>query len=228
MADFKTHLTIGSAVGFILATFSYVWQWVDNVLYALIVFLVTSIASFLPDMDSDSGLPVKIIFTIYGYFAAGVTVYYTYKQGLGVFLGLLLAAVVYFLVYVVIAKIFEKYTRHRGIFHSIPAALISFFLTLYLLKGSQIPLRTQFAIALGTFVGYLTHLILDEIWSLKYITEEEGRVSLRVKKSFGTALDFGFSGGRSYLAGLIAWALVFILFLLTLSTIKQIYFALLR
>ncbi len=227
MADFKTHLSIGSAVGFLLATFSYVWHWVESITMAITVFLVTSVASFLPDMDSDSGLPVKIIFTVYGYLVAGVIIFYTY-QSVGLVPSLLFAAAGFWTVYAVVARIFQKYTRHRGIFHSIPAALLAFFLSLLLTNATNLEYSAKFALSLGAFTGYLTHLILDEIWGLKYITDEEGRMHLTRKKSFGTALDFGFSGNQSNTSGLIAWALVFILFLVTLPTIKKIYFAFLQ
>ncbi len=225
MADFKTHLTIGSAVGFLIAVFGYVWDWIGNVSMAIIVFILTSIASFLPDTDSDSGLPVKIIFTVYGYFVAGLIIYYGEKSGLGLFFSLIMSAIAFGLVITVVAGFFRKYTKHRGIFHSIPAALIVFFLTLLFLKNSAIPETTRFFIAFGVFSGYLVHLILDEIWSLEFITTEEGQRYLHKKRSFGTALDFGFSGNQPIINGIVAWALVFILFLVTLPTIKKIYFA---
>ncbi len=228
MADFKTHLTIGSAIGFLLASFSFIWHWVDNIAWAVVVFLVTSVGSFLPDVDSDSGLPIKIIFTTLGYFFAGLALYWIYNAGGPWIFAIFVAAAVFFIVYYPVALIFQKYTRHRGIFHSIPAALIAFFVGLLIFRGKEISILTQFSLALGLFLGYFTHLVLDEIWSFRYITDEEGREHLVVKKSFGTALDFGFSGAQGYTGGIISWTLVFVLFLVTLPTLKKIYFALIQ
>jgi len=75
-----------------------------------------------------------------------------------------------------IGKIFRKYTVHRGMWHSIPAAinvgLICFLITTFQDFGPRIFKASAITI------GFLSHLILDEIWSVK---------SFRVKRSAGTA-----------------------------------------
>jgi hypothetical protein len=81
-------------------------------------------------------------------------------------------------------RLFIELTVHRGIFHSIP---MGFLLGI----GTTIFLKTLFWIDIsiavwgGFFVtlGFLTHLILDEIYSVDLINR-------RMKKSFGTALTF--------------------------------------
>ena len=64
MASFKAHMAFGifTAFGwtFLLFTLSLISIW----LMPLVVFL-TIIGSFLPDLDSDTGLPLKILLTIF-------------------------------------------------------------------------------------------------------------------------------------------------------------------
>ena len=65
--------------------------------------------------------------------------------------------------WVVLLKIFLHYTIHRGLFHSIPSALISFFATTILLK-ELFGIDDFIALLFGLFVfiGFLSHLILDD------------------------------------------------------------------
>ncbi len=224
MADFKTHLNVGSAVGFVLAVFSYVAGWTQNVLLSVLLFFLTVAGSFLPDMDSDSGLPVKIIFGFYAYMAAGMTIYIFHSNGLGMFLSFLFAMGIFALVKFGLAEAFRRYTTHRGIFHSIPAFLISFLLTLSIVGLTDISASEKFAIALAVSLGYLSHLILDEVYAVRFVSDEEGNTFLEKKTSFGTALDMGF--GRDKYSGWIAWGLVIILIIVTYPTLRKIYFEL--
>jgi hypothetical protein len=82
----------------------------------------------------------------------------------------------------IVLELFNKFTTHRGIFHSIPASfvfgLIVTIILHYLFNWSE------FNSWLGGFFitfGSIVHLILDEIYSIDFM----GR---RIKKSFGTAL----------------------------------------
>jgi hypothetical protein len=90
--------------------------------------------------------------------------------------------VTYVSVRYIVFQMFAKLTIHRGIFHSILAAVFFWFLTtniFYYLFG----LNTVNAWMSGLFIfiGYLTHLTLDEIYSVNL-------VGTKIKKSFGTAL----------------------------------------
>ncbi|MAA80030.1 MAG: hypothetical protein CL916_12315 [Deltaproteobacteria bacterium] len=90
-----------------------------------------------------------------------------------------------FLIRFPMAWIFKKCTTHRGIFHSIPAIGI-FGAFLYFLTDHDIHNKdTQAAIAISGSVGYFTHLLLDELWSVDF-----NGVAIRVKRSSGTALAF--------------------------------------
>jgi hypothetical protein len=66
-------------------------------------------------------------------------------------------------------------------FHSLPAALIFGQLTFLLASGDDVRLRVYKAG--GVFLGYLSHLLLDEVYSVEW-----KRGWVRIKKSFGTAV----------------------------------------
>ena len=74
------------------------------------------------------------------------------------------------------------YTVHRGMFHSIPALLIFTGLA-FLICGST-NLHLRYFKAGGVFLGVVSHLMLDEIYSVEWAG---GR--WRFKSSFGTALE---------------------------------------
>ncbi len=81
-------------------------------------------------------------------------------------------------------KVFHKYAVHRGVWHTIAAALVCGFATaifFYYVLGR--PDGVAWLAAGFMFIGYLTHLTLDEIYSVDVL-------GAHIKKSFGTALKF--------------------------------------
>ena len=93
----------------------------------------------------------------------------------------LTSVVLYLVVRFGIGGMIRKFTTHRGMFHSIPAMFICGGLAYLLCGGSQ----AAFSVfkAGGVMIGYLSHLVLDEIYSIEFAS---GR--WRMKKSFGTAM----------------------------------------
>jgi hypothetical protein len=79
---------------------------------------------------------------------------------------------------------FHRFSYHRGIWHSILAAVFFWFLTAavyYRMMGYNEGVSW---LAGGfLFMGYMTHLVLDEIYSVDVL-------DTRLKRSFGTALKF--------------------------------------
>ena len=82
-----------------------------------------------------------------------------------------------------LAKILTRFTVHRGMFHSLPACLIAGELA-FLISGHENPWQRYFNGG-AVMLGFMSHLVLDEIWSLDF---RGGR--LRFKSSFGTAMKF--------------------------------------
>ena len=92
----------------------------------------------------------------------------------------LAGAMLYLFIRFGLAALLRKYTVHRGMFHSLPAAII-FGEVAFLLASGSVELRIYKAG--GVALGYLIHLLLDELYSIEW-----SRGRLRLKKSFGTAM----------------------------------------
>lgn len=183
MANFKTHITASTVLGIGYGAGAFL-LWDIPFEQCVIAAGCCSVAGMLPDLDSDSGIPVRetlcflsavipalmiprfealhmapehIVFT-------SIVIYITFRFGVG--------------------RLFKRYTVHRGMWHSIPAAAIAGLAT-YLISFSP-----EFGIrifkAWGVVMGFLTHLLLDEMYSV----DLKGRKLPRLKKSFGTALKF--------------------------------------
>ncbi|OHB82807.1 MAG: hypothetical protein A2V98_14785 [Planctomycetes bacterium RBG_16_64_12] len=90
-------------------------------------------------------------------------------------------ALVYVFVRFGLGELLRRYTVHRGMFHSLPAAVIFGEVAFLLSCGSDVRIRLYEAGAV--VIGYVSHLVLDELYSFQW---HRGR--LRLKKSFGTAL----------------------------------------
>ncbi len=237
MADFKTHLSVGAATGFGVSVLTYWIDWIGDVRMAVIIFFATVIGSFLPDMDSDSGLPVRIIFGLYAYLAATLTIYYLHDNGATIYLTLFLPIASFVFVQFYLRKFFAKYTKHRGIFHSIPAGLIAFFAPLVIAWSTDLLTLEKFVIALAVSSGYFCHLVLDEVYSVNILMSHKRRKKIKLKefslkkyikehfglkRSFGTALDLGFKQKEKYPA-IIAYLVLIALIIISLPIIMEIY-----
>jgi membrane-bound metal-dependent hydrolase YbcI (DUF457 family) len=179
MADFKTHITTSCALGGGYACLgAYYGLPVEA---ALVAGGLCGVGGMLPDIDSDSGVPVRETMG----FAAAVTPMLLVDRfqhlGLNYEQMVLAGGSSYLLVRFGIARLLMRYTVHRGMFHSVPALLIFTGLAFLICDYSNLHLR--YFKAGGVFIGVLSHLLLDEIFAVEWIG---GR--WRFKKSFGTAL----------------------------------------
>jgi len=184
MAGYKAHMAFGMVIAagwtFIVITVSLVSVW-----FLPLIFVATVVGAFLPDLDSDTSVPLKILLIIFSVLGSAVAGWIVFNQedsswlrlgGMSAFSGLF--------IYYGIGGIFKKLTNHRGIFHSIPAVLLSAMLTLTLLNQIDLDLNIKMMVSLGVGLGYLCHLILDELNS----TVNLGGIPFIPNKSIGTAL----------------------------------------
>ena len=179
MAGFKTHITVSSAFGVGYGGAAYLMYglpWPTCVLAGGLC----SVSGMLPDIDSDSGTPLRESVA----FAAAVVpmmLLNRFQQlGLSHESMILCGAAIYLLVRFGLSRMLKRYTVHRGMFHSLPAAVVFGELAFLLASGDDV-LRLYKAGAV--VAGYLSHLLLDEVYSIEW---RRGR--LRLKQSFGTAL----------------------------------------
>lgn len=205
MADFKTHITTSTIVGVAYGYWGVSTQGM-SLESSLIAGGLCGVSGMLPDLDSDTGIPLRET----SMFAAAVGPMLMIERfrdmGLSHEAMALAAMLVYVAIRFVAMEFFKRYTVHRGMWHSIPAA-VSAGLIAYLVMPCPVEgIRVYKSIAV--FVGFMVHLILDEIWSIQF---RFGRI--RLKSSFGTALKlFGNSPwanatvwGKLILLAYIAW-----------------------
>ncbi|GAV21012.1 hypothetical protein MMIC_P1991 [Mariprofundus micogutta] len=182
MASFQTHITVAAAGSLTASVICMEAGLVDSS-QALVLSVVGSLAGILPDIDSDHSIPTRLVFNILSFAVAlSITLIFQGQMNLLYLLGLALmgALCIRYVVYAIFARI----TEHRGLFHSVPAALL-FGFTAFSLAHYLLALPLDFAWLLAAFVagGYILHLLLDEFYSVNFI-------GASIKESFGSALTF--------------------------------------
>lgn len=180
MAGFKTHITFSSMLGVGYGTAAW-WLYDVPVPTCLLAGGLCGVSGMLPDIDSDSGVPVRESLA----FAAAVIpmMLVARMQHLGwPHESIVLAgAAAYLFIRFAVGGLLKKYTVHRGMFHSLPAAAIFGELAFLLSAGEDV--RIRYYKAGAVVLGYLSHLLLDELFAFQF---KHGRP--RLKSSFGTAV----------------------------------------
>ena len=208
MAGYKAHLATGMLIGGITTTGAFVVLAID-ILFSPFIFLAVIIGSFLPDLDSDTGMPVKMLFASLGMVAAIWAGYVLLDrvidepiQSIATIVGS------YGAVYIILQRIFKKFTKHRGLFHSILALLIAMLTLNYLLLIFEFSLFESRLLSISLGVGYLGHLILDEVNSVINLSG----IPFIPKKSLGSALKIVSKSSR---VNMIAFMILGILIIMT-------------
>jgi LexA-binding, inner membrane-associated putative hydrolase len=182
MANFPTHILVGTVVAGSLATLTLAADVIapENL---VAVTLAGCVGSVLPDIDLKDSRPSKALFAglaiffsfaLLFHFAPHLSILEMWSLWIGTLLFVLFG----------LQKLFHKYAVHRGVWHTIAAALVCSFATaifFYYVLGR--PDGVGWLAAGFMFIGYLTHLTLDEIYSVDVL-------GAHIKKSFGTALKF--------------------------------------
>ncbi len=147
------------------------------------------VSGMLPDLDSGPGRPLHESMAFAAAVVPVMMIHHLQRMGLSNEMIILICAGLYLLIRFGGAALLKLFTEHRGMFHSLPAAAI-FGEIAYLLASGDNTLRLYKAGAV--VLGYMSHLILDEIWSIEWAH------GLHFKSSFGTALKlFGHNWGAN-------------------------------
>lgn len=185
MADFKTHITASSLLGIgygAAGHFMYDLPLPSCVLAGALC----GASGMLPDIDSGPGRPLRESLAFAAAVVPMMLVDRLEQLGLSQESIVLAGGAIYLLVRFGLGAFLRRYTVHRGMFHSVPAAII-FGELAFLLASGDLDLRIYKAG--GVVAGYLAHMLLDEFYSIEWY-----RGRLRFKKSFGTGLKlFGHS-----------------------------------
>ena len=180
MAGFRTHITVSTGLGVVYGGAA-VQPLGFPTETAVLAAGLTAVGGMLPDLDSDSGVPVREMFGLAAVVVPLTLVPRLHHVGMsqeGTLATLLFG---YLLIRYGLSRLFKRFTVHRGMFHSLPAMLIA-GLAVYL--GYRSPDRAvRVLFALGVMVGFLSHLLLDELYSV-----DIRGIKVKLNKYAGTAV----------------------------------------
>jgi hypothetical protein len=206
MAGFKTHITTSSLLGVGLGAVAFT-QYEAPLPACILAGGLCGVSGMLPDLDSASGVPKRESIA----FAAAVIplllAEHFKRMGMPAEYIVLVGGFVYLFIRFGVARMLTHFTVHRGMFHSLPACLIAGELA-FLISGHENVWQRYFNGG-AVMLGFMSHLVLDEIWSLDF---RGGRI--RFKSSFGTAMKFW---GDSMGPNLITYAGVAVLTFMVLG-----------
>ncbi len=180
MANFQTHISASTLLGIGYGAVAHFYFDV-SLGHCFVAGALCSVAGMLPDLDHKLGIPLREMLNFVAVLAPMLMMPRFQELGFTPEQLVFVAIVLYVLIRFVGGALFRKFTKHRGMWHSIPAAAAAGMVTyvICLSPEHEIRLMKSWAVVLG----FLLHLVLDEIYSVDLL----GR---RLKKSSGTALKF--------------------------------------
>ncbi len=187
MAGFRTHITTSTVLGVGYGVSAF-FLWDIPAQHCVIAAGLCSIAGMLPDLDSDTGVPVRETLCFLSVLIPMLMLPRFEALGMDTEQVVFASALIYVGMRFGVGAIFKRFTKHRGMWHSIPAAAIAGLATYMVCLSPQVEIRLFKSWAV--VIGFLSHLILDEIYSVDLYGRQ-----IRIKKSFGTALKL-FSQNR--------------------------------
>ncbi|WDE12187.1 metal-dependent hydrolase [Thalassomonas haliotis] len=178
MANFSTHISASIISSSVLGTVVLATK-IASMPESLLLIVIGALSGLLPDLDADDSTSIGWLFSILAFtLSASFVLVYPLSSLLGIWAA---AITIYATTWYIIKPLFEKITVHRGSLHSILAvamfALLSMLITLQL----NASLNMALLVALFVILGALTHLLLDECYSVDLSNN-------RLKSSFGTAI----------------------------------------
>lgn len=180
MANFTTHIAVGTVVSGALATLTLAADVIPR--EALVAVTMAGVlGSVLPDIDLKDSRPSRAMFAGLGIFFSFAVLFsvagkYSIIELWMLWLGTLVG------VRYGVHAIFHRFAVHRGIWHSLLATVFCALFTAVVFKyilGE--PDHIAWLGAGFMAIGYVTHLVLDELYSVDVM-------DTRLKASFGTAL----------------------------------------
>lgn len=189
MANFNTHFTVAATASAVVSA-TLLSMEVVTPEQAVIAFSIGTLGGLLPDVDSSHSTSIKVGFNVLSLLMTIILIFV--KSSSYSLIEMAVVSVIVFLgIRYAFLEFFRKISKHRGMFHTIPVALI---------WGIVVASLCQWFFGLNSLVswvygfmvtwGYLVHLILDETYSVDLGNR-------RMKKSSGTAFKFGMFKNRN-------------------------------
>lgn len=179
MAGYREHISVSGMCGAtygLTATLVFGFTPVQGALAGCL----TWVAGMLPDLDADGGKPVREIFGLLGAVVPLVAIRHLIRWCGTVDCVVLSAIAIYAITRYGGAAALRRLSVHRGMFHSIPALLIAAELTFLGYVNDQVAVKCL--MAGGVAIGFLSHLLLDELYSVQW-----SGLRLKLNKSAGSA-----------------------------------------
>jgi hypothetical protein len=177
MADFNTHIAGSTLLGIGIGAVGYSYG--ISLESCMLATGLCSVSGILPDLDSDGSVPHRESVAFVSAFVPLLLIQRFQHLGWNREMIVLAAAFVYMVMRFGVSAIFRRCTVHRGMWHSIPAAASIGLLAFVITDDQNLVLRCYWAAA--ATIGFLTHLVLDEL----YAVDLRG---VRLRKSAGSAL----------------------------------------
>lgn len=180
MADFNTHVFGAAAVVSLGATCTTKLLSL-SMQEGVALMIVGMIGGVLPDVDLKSSRASQALFSVLGIFAGLAWLFANMQHltGLELWLG---TVVVFLLIRFPVAYAFHRFTTHRGVLHSLIAAImVGVVACAVSWQYAQTSALQSWLIGLSLTTGYLVHLVLDEIYSVDF-------TGGRIRRSFGSAI----------------------------------------
>lgn len=182
MANFNTHFVVAGVASAVVSGTLLSMQ-VISPTQSVMAFAIGTFGGLLPDIDSNNSKAIGVGFTILSLLITILLVFLT-SSSYSLVEMLVMSGIVFFTLRIGVIDIFRKISKHRGMFHSIPVALIWGLLTTILMYQFFV-LNSLISWVYGFMMsfGYIVHLVLDELYSVDLGNK-------RMKKSSGTAFKF--------------------------------------
>lgn len=201
MADFKTHISGSTLLGIAYGGVAHFHYGVPPG-HCITAGALCSVAGMLPDLDSKTGIPQREMLCFVSVLAPMLMLFRFQELGFNAEEMVFITGLCYVLIRFGLGELFKRFTKHRGMWHSIPAAAVAAMATYLICFSPETGIRLFKAWAV--FLGFILHLLLDELYSVDLM----GR---RLKKSWGTALKFF---GKDQFANVATYAKLLLLLLM--------------
>lgn len=203
MAAYREHISVSSLLGVVVGGGAYFAMGFTPIQGALVGWL-TALGGMLPDLDSETGKPVREMFGL----VAAIAPLALVGRVIG-WLGLpnttelvmLLIVLMYLTIKYGGQMFIGSIAVHRGMFHSIPAMLIAAEVT-YLAYPHESH-KVKLLMGAGVAIGFFSHLLLDEMYSVQWTG-----VRVKLKSSSGSAIKMF---GKLFVPNVITYSILMVL-----------------
>jgi hypothetical protein len=182
LAEFKTHVTVSLFASGTAATWLLLAGRATEP-EVMICFLLGGLGGVLPDLDADDSLIHALIFNALA-LSVSFLMIFELSQGHSLLQLLMIWMLTFLVIKYPLAYAFSKFTRHRGLLHSLPAGLLLLMLlAVFCQRILEFDARRAWLYAVFPAGGFIIHLLLDELYSLNVL-------GFKAKRSLGTAIKF--------------------------------------